>query len=190
MISKEDLERLPRRAILGFAVRCARRVQPFTKTWSPQLVQGVDHALFTLEISISRDKQEDSWLSQNALFAADLVYSWLARTVSSYTVDKARASTLRKGWADDAARWEIQHALSSANQAVETATRSDYDQLVRLDLGSAEAWGQPFDVTESGPLGPLWPIGMSDPFADIRKDWLQILGKPRAKGEFADDDFA
>ena len=52
-VTKEDFEKLPRWAVVAFAARCARRVQPLFKAGWPDApgdsIRAVEHAVDTAE---------------------------------------------------------------------------------------------------------------------------------------------
>jgi hypothetical protein len=69
-VTEEGLKQLPRWAIVAFATRCARRVQPlFVKLWPDapkEHVQGIDQAIKLAEAAASGGAASASTVAANA----------------------------------------------------------------------------------------------------------------------------
>ena len=192
----DQLKALPLRAIVAFAARCARRVEPLAQLpeGDPQRKtrgEAVEAALRMAEafargsdappdesvvaaIDASRDAQGESAGSVAASAAAQAAHAaasaWHAghpaaredgppgdRTTQA---GKSRGS-LAQVTADNAAMNAYTAAADAFlsvgyhNENFIAAALSDYDTLVRLELGRYPELGAPVDPCPDGPLGPL-----------------------------------
>jgi hypothetical protein len=189
MVQTQELSRLPLRAIVAFAVRCASRVEPLTSELGEEAVQIVHGVIATAEgfaKGASLDKNMVDEAARAAARAADVVRSGSSR---ASTAGRDSANAARAAWAasetvraaHSAARaigvGALDAALSAAalasqvaeaaddaataaaEVAAANAARADLSRLLELNLGGPGEIGQPIDVTETGPLGSLWPKG-------------------------------
>jgi hypothetical protein len=194
---RERLARLPRRAVVAFAARCARRVQPRTHALPQQGRDAIDRAIASAEAFAKGDSRvadaaeaaaraaaaeaADAW---NATWAADADSRAAARVAAAawgadaaaWAAARAAARAAADAWAADAAEatdaaWAADAAeaaaaaaadAAAARAATRTATSSDLDRLIALNLGQPGTLGAPIDPSEAGPLGPLWPQGVPE----------------------------
>jgi len=139
----EQLTELPLRAIVAFAVRCARRVQPLGHVLTEYRQIEVDDAIASAEGFARGGK---------AVRAAGAA----ARAANAArAADVAAAAAAAAEAAEDTAR----AAWDTGRAAARAAARGDLQRLRALKLGRPRTLGQPIDPAEGGPLGPLWPGG-------------------------------
>lgn len=173
--NERELQVLPLRALVAYAVRCARRVQPHFERWaaaSPKQRQGrVEH--FAAAVRVAQDcaagkawqiDQHDAPI--NALVvhalnagkgpAADAAHAAAyaartARTVARY----ANPSPHETFPSPDGAAMLAGQAANAAMAAGldVAAARKDYELLSQL--GQFPDLGQPVVATDEGPLGPV-----------------------------------
>jgi hypothetical protein len=171
--TQEDLYKLPSRAIVAYAVRCARRVQPLFSLAEGRMKDlerrqaAVEGALRSAERFCVTEDLADTIAADAvaayaaASFAAEAVAAFTAAYVAyaaavantADTADFAAESAAEVAAAAEAAA----DAKTVATEAKFAAARADYDRLVSLGLGTYPELGQPIDPGESGPLGPYWP---------------------------------
>jgi hypothetical protein len=171
------LEELPLRAVVAFAARCARRVQPLTGRLSGLGRDAMARAIHAAEEFARGNPLPDTAGHGCLVAAADLVAAGAAlgeAAIAAVAADDAKACAYAAalgapvasaGRAASAAA----SAVASANLAVEGATEAghvaaaaahaDLDRLAILQLGRPRTRGLPIDPAEEGPLGPLWPYG-------------------------------
>ena len=167
---EEDLRKLPRWAIVAFAARCARRVQPlFAKYWKDapkEHIEAVDRAI-TLSEASARVGRPEASLSDaaDAARVAAAAYAAVdaaayaaadAADAAAYAAVDARAAADAAVDARAAARAAAYAAARAAADAADAAAWSDYDRL--LELATAERWAHDAPV-DPDRLGPLWPSG-------------------------------
>jgi hypothetical protein len=155
---RERLAQLPHHAVVAFAARCARRVQPLTHVLPQQGRDVIDRALASAEAfakgaaaaraadARADARAVDAWVAARAdarADAADVAAAWAA-----WDTNAAAAAA----WAAHAANWADARA----------AAASDLDRLIALNPGEPDALGAPIDPSEAGPLGPLWPQGVPE----------------------------
>jgi hypothetical protein len=155
MINQQDLAELPLRAIVAFAVRCARRVRPLYRFSDPARKKAIDRAL---ELAASFAKHDVGKYFRNNIGATAYDAGGPAAS-AAYA-----ASDAYVGAFDDAAYAAYDAAVAAAHAAhnavdVYEAADLDYRMLVSLNLGSAGSLGRFVDPSGQGPLGPLWPWG-------------------------------
>jgi len=174
-----DLSRLPPHAIVAYAARCARRVQPlFGRAGATtELAASVERAIETAERVASGHglSVEDTVAAEGAEAAAvataGIPAARHAARAACYAARAAcaadQAPYAAAAFGDDTARAAHAAAMgaqgdpSSAADAAhyaDYAARTDYDRLVLLNRGGPPL-GLPLHCTEDGPLGPLWPEG-------------------------------
>ena len=160
---RDRLAQLPHHAVVAFAARCARRVQPLTHVLPQQGRDVIDRALASAEAfakgaaaaradDARADARADAaWVAARAdarADAADVAAAWAAWDTNA----DAAAAAAAAAWAAHAANWADARA----------AAASDLDRLSALNPGEPDALGAPIDPSEAGPLGPLWPQGVPE----------------------------
>ena len=165
---RERLARLPRRAVIAFAARCARRVQPLTHALPQQDRDTIDWGLASAEAfakgaaAARADTRADARAAAAraaAARAADAAWTAARAATTAWAAD-ARAAAAAADWAANAAA-AADWAANAADWAdARAAAASDLDRLIALNPGEPDALGGPIDPSEAGPLGPLWPQGV------------------------------
>jgi hypothetical protein len=195
--SPEDLKRLPLRAIVALAARCARRVEnlallPDEHPDKERCRVAVDSAIRLAEdfardapctsfesvigeVEASRTVADRGFLrdvamsavvqAARAAAAAQHVPQLRAEPEESHMFGAAKPNPfphLADVTADLAAREAFTAAMDAAAATGHAddfvnAGITDYEKLLRLDLGSYPQVGKPIDTSSHGPLGPLWP---------------------------------
>ena len=174
-----DLSQLPPHAIVAYAARCARRVQPlFGRAGASQeLADAVEraieaaeriatgHVLAVEEMAVAEPAEAAAAATAGspAAYQAARAACYAARAAcaadqapyaaASFGGDTARAAQA----AAIAAQGDPSSAADAAHYA-DYAARADYERLVLLNRGGPPL-GLPLHCTEDGPLGPLWPEG-------------------------------
>ncbi len=167
---------MTQRAIVAYAARCARRVQPLYRSENNRLVKDVDKAICVAEgfargdaaayltsAAAARDAARDA---AHAAAHAARAAAAAARAAAGYDVGDAFAAS-----ATDAAH-AAHAAISDAAEVgdiitpatVVDAIRRDYDYLASRHPKPEDLFGKPIDPSENGPLGPLWPEGEPESF--------------------------
>lgn len=170
---KDDLLKLPRWARVVFAVRCARRVQPFVGTWkavSKKQIEVVEVALALCEASARSGRVER--LLPAASECAHAVYEAALYHADHEDGDAATAAHVASDAGECAAEEDnyaaaaladlvvgasclasySRHGDESDLSAFRKAAWSDYDRLA--EMASAGAWNDttPVDIDDLGPL--------------------------------------
>lgn len=179
--TQNDLEKLPLGAIVAYAVRCARRVQPLygraagiaelakheaAVGWAISLAE--DFCLSHVVNAAAYDAAYVARTSVEAVDARDAARAAAAAArAAAYAFDVPRSAVYdRAVYASRVAAEAVDGAKAAARAAdhasdgarvVEAAARADFDRLLELNQGTYPKLGQPIDPTENGPLGPLWP---------------------------------
>src|SRR5271157_5858707 len=149
---QDQLAKLPLRAIVAFAVRCARRVQPLGRVLTEYRQVEVDDAIAIAEGFARGGKAVRA--------AGAAARAGNAARAAARAVDAARAAAAKA--AADAAEDTAHAAWNTGRAASRTAARGDLQQLLALELGRPGTLGKPIDPAEDGPLGPLWPNAAPD----------------------------
>ena len=178
--SENEMGQLPLRALVAFAVRCARRVQPlFTlpddHPEKQKHIAAVERASRTAEAfarGIPEADRDVAWAAARAAWAASMTSeaaglppnaAWAAAAASDaahaafHSSAAAPVAAAQAAW--DAAVDSVRTAEAAArayNAWPAAAARSDYDRLRELGLGCFPDLGEPIDPSVTGPLGPLW----------------------------------
>ena len=159
---RERLARLPHHAVVAFAARCARRVQPLTHVLPQQDRDTIDRAITNAEAFAKGAAEARAADARAATRAAD------ARAAAAWTAARA-ADAARADAADVAAAWAATAttaaawaADAAAWAAARAAALSDLDRLIALNPGELDPLGAPIDSSEAGPLGPIWPHGVPE----------------------------
>jgi hypothetical protein len=172
-----ELQVLPLRALVAYAVRCAQRVQPHFEKWAttnPKQQQGrLQH--FSEALQVAHDcaagnprKIELHDAPINALVihalnagkgpAANAAHAAAyavrtARTVARYANPSPHETFPSP---DGAATLAAQAASAAAAAGLDVdAARQDYERLMGGRLGRFPELGQPIVATAEGPLGPV-----------------------------------
>jgi hypothetical protein len=165
-VTEDELRKLPLRAIVAFAGRCARRVQPLYSVAagaSDRLthIHSVDRAINVAEIWAGGGAADDA-----AARAADD-----ARAAAN--ADAAAADDATAAFAAGLAAL----AADAAARAADDAARRDYEALLALQLGDFPELGRPIDPSEAGPLGSFWPWEQSGWYRTALRRLREALGK-------------
>jgi PTS system nitrogen regulatory IIA component len=182
--SLDELKQLPLRAVVALAARCARRVQPFFKLpddhpEKQRHVAAVERAIRTAEEFVRGIPVAAPDAAASAARSASLAYSaarvaslalWAAEAASKASDAEAASDAVQAAGRASGAVWDAAKAAGNAARAAgdaanaynawftaAAASRSDFSQLCGLGLGRFPELGEPFDPSENGPLGPLWP---------------------------------
>ena len=184
---QSDLKMLPLRALLAYATRCARRVQPLyaidpSHADAAECIAAIDTAIGLAEAFAAGQKLDDEVLLQaeegvvKALTAAneggadDEKAAYAAN--AAYAVIDAVLAALDVPDADDpaeAARKVVDSATiatdaaRAADKNVQRAARLDWEMLHRMHLGRYPDLGEPIDPSQSGILGPLFCLQTEQP---------------------------
>jgi hypothetical protein len=191
----EHLKALPLRAIVAFAARCARRIEPLAQLpeGAPQRESRRGAVEAALRMAEDFARGTDAPPDESVVAAIDASQSaegGPARTAAAHAVAQA-AHAAASAWhagpqeaeggppgkntaearqslgalthvtADLAALNAFTAAANAClsvgyrNEDFVGAALSDYDKLVRLDLGRYPEPGEPVDPSPGGPLGPL-----------------------------------
>ena len=171
--SSDELSQLPLKAIVAYAVRAARRVQPLcVKGWSKDpdirrdLIDKLDRVLtlasdflggrnvFPSEIRVAKDDFEFSYVDPGFSSAAEAA-------ISAYNAVSAAAHAA--GAADHAATAAAEAAnhatTATAEDAVNVALRRDFELLLKRNAENPSTLKRSVATSERGFLGKLWPDG-------------------------------
>jgi hypothetical protein len=175
-----ELGRLPLRAVVAYAGRCAQRVVHFaqidagtsdSEAASSILESAIDLALkFAVGEDIDQSDAEeteeavvqailasleDNAASRQSAFAGNAAYAAVNALVTALASRSApsRPTTAMKA---------VMAAVTAADAAVAAhpyvhhSMIRDWSRLSRMSLGSFPEFGRSFDPTEKGPLGPVY----------------------------------
>ncbi len=189
--TQNDLKKLPLGAIVAYAVRCARRVQPLYGRAAGIAELPTHEAAVEWAISLAESfclSHDVSAYAYNAAYGArtateDVAARDAARAAAAAVRAAAYAFDLPKSAvydrplyasrvaaeADDAGQAAVRAAghASDGASAVHAAS-ADFARLLELNQGTFPKLGEPIDPTENGPLGPLWPEGPPEWFATVK----------------------
>jgi len=184
--TEDDLKRMPLGAIVAYAVRCARRVQPLYGCPAhvaelPKHEAAIEWAISLAEkFCLSHEVKDAAYgAAYHAMDAADSAAAKAAAKAAAAAVRAAAyAFDLPKSavydqplYASRVAAEAVEGAKAAARAAghaaggagaFEAAAQADFARLLQLKTGSYPKLGQPIDPTKNGPLGPLWPAGEPD----------------------------
>ncbi len=208
--TEDDLKQLPLRAIVAYAARSARRVQPlyrlpgdekdrlkhnaaieiavmFAERFCTTDPMNVFHCSDAFDAARAADDAGDADADADvAHSAADSAYGAADATVAAsssnggYHFDGYSAADA----ASDAARF----ARSCGGNAVGLAVISDYEKLREMNSGKFPDMGILIDPTESGPLGPFWPDGPPDWYGPAKARMDAVLAESREAGLYDSSD--
>ncbi len=185
----DDLQKLPLGAIVTYAARCARRVQPLydCPADTPELERhkaDVEWAIslaetFCLSHEVSAAAYAAAYAARDATAAVEAQDA--ARAASAAARAAAYAFDIPKSAVYDHSVYASRVAVEAADAAqaaaraaghaadgtgaAQAAARADFDRLLTLNPGTYPKLGDPIDPTENGPLGMLWPEGPPKWFA-------------------------
>jgi hypothetical protein len=172
---RERLAQLPHHAVVAFAARCARRVQPLTHVLPQQDRDAIDRALASAEAFAKGAADAGANAARADARAADAgadavarsaarsaARAWTAAARAAARADAAADAADAADWAATAAAAADWAANAAARGAARAAASSDLDRLIALNPGEPDAQGAPIDPSEAGPLGPLWPQGVPE----------------------------
>ena len=175
--SREDLAKLPARAIVAYAVRCARRVEPrYAAAMSdrPDLIAAVGSAIQQAERFASGDATVlDDAIADAADRAARAAHTAAVADAADAAARAAHAAARAAHAAVDAAHvtaraahaaaFAASFAAFAAADAADAAAfvhaaNHDFQRLTELARSGEDLAISP---SEDGPLGPLWANGSS-----------------------------
>jgi len=170
---RDRLAQLPRRAVVAFAARCARRVQPLTHALPQQGRDAIDRDAIDRAIAIAEAFAKGTDVASAAADAAARAATaankddaaGAATWAAAAAVAAAAVAVANAAWAADAAARAAARAATdteAAWAAAWAAADDDLDRLIALNLGQPGTLGAPIDPSKSGPLGPLWPQGVPE----------------------------
>ncbi len=194
---RERLTKLPHHAVVAFAARCARRVQPLTHVLPQQDRDAIDRAITSAEVFAKGAAEARAAEARAATRADDAraaaaraaAAAWTAaRAADAARADAAKAdaraadaaeaanaaaawaatTTTAAAWAADAAAWADARAAAS----------SDLDRLIALHPGELDPLGAPIDPSEDGPLGPIWPHGVPEWYTETATGTVTLHEEP------------
>lgn len=185
--TEDDLKQLPLRMIVALGARCALRVRPLYRRYSKD-APAIDRAIQAAERFVDGTRREprdgpqpdaaiDAAAGVAARRAADsvrhIVLSYIAASLggqdeaaqealsaaaaAAYAAASHAASRTARTRAADSER-----AAQEASAHIVAAVAFDFGQLSRLSIKRGQSpfeLGDPIDISEDGPLGPLWPDG-------------------------------
>lgn len=178
-ITKDDLSKIPLRAMVAWAARCARRVQPLyhvdglSAKKEHKHVSAIDQVIGAAEAFANSvdDKTFEGTRAYNILDAGrdarDAAGHGVAAWVATSALNAARSAVYAAQGptgaividAEDAFDCAIKAAESNSSEVSEAAS-ADFQKLLAAKLGDFPELGQPVDPSASGALGPLWPSGV------------------------------
>lgn len=194
--TKQEISELPCRAIVAFAARCARRVQPiFELTWPDapkKYKEAVANAIQFAEAKASKGTFDAARAHRAADAAADAAKAVRATYYAAKTAIHAARTALTAdtfGYADAWSYTEV--CVASANEAEKSAFAALYSAkagniaesecafYIKADLEKLKQAAKKEHWTNETPVlpeffGPLWPDG--------EPDWQSMLRyKPQTK---------
>lgn len=161
-ITIDDLQRLPLRAIVALCARCAMRMRAGFDLPGNVPDRGVQMAAVDDAVRLARDYAGGTRRPTEA----GQVASAAMRAAGAAPADMLGVEATKVGWAvaavEAAQNGETHMVAARAERCIRAqgvhgeAARRDFDGLVRLGLGAFPELGNPVNVAEDGPLGPLW----------------------------------
>ncbi|QDU46732.1 hypothetical protein Mal52_52540 [Symmachiella dynata] len=177
----EQLRRLPLRALVAFASRCARRIQPQyvlendhpTKQTSTNSINAAIRVAeeFAMGGSVDAKKaatatrdaeeayaaaQDPEFASPEAVHAAKAALAAVGAANICFAV-KASQGMDKEVWVAVEIAGESMIAAMADEETASRALAFDLETLAELELGEFPEWGETVDPMEDGPLGPLVP---------------------------------
>lgn len=196
---QSELARLPKFAIVAYAVRNALRVLPLFgqmafycdreqfQKFAGELIkilglsqtQGRHPALYSVRVKAARDAARaaayvHAMAASRAAFAVSRAYS-----AADERNDAIRSASFAAAFATTAFAAAASPASADEEAAractARAAAKRDYDSLVDLCQKSRISPDLGFDASETGPLGLLWPGGPPDWYLDALPKWQTAL---------------
>ena len=163
--SKKELEELPTRAVVAYAVRNARRVQPLFQENSEIENHKKQTRLINKAITLSQHwVNGENVSSEDLAIAKGIVYHTTDSTAYFATASASASShTAAYAYAYEAANAAC-NVIKPAGSINVTAANADFQKLVSLNLTDDDS----IDASENGPLGPYWP-------EELVPDWYKEL---------------
>lgn len=189
----KDLECLTPRAIVTYATRCARRIQPLYLSEDIRQSEAVERAICLAE-SFARDVRAclaDTY-DEAAYAAADAMGEGDTKVAAYAAFDAAQAAA----YAAEAAHKDTAVASAAACAAdasfiadseaswfsandddpdANAAAIRDYNLLLVHYPRGKDPIGAPVDLSLAGPLGSLWPDGEPPWFSQRKEAMLETL---------------
>jgi hypothetical protein len=175
----DDLKKMPLRAIVAYAARCARRVQPLFRLVTEDIAgftqyeAAVDRALSLAERFCVGDESEYHTLAaaaDAAATAADEVAACAPARAFAAAANAARAAA-NAAKAAVRATAAADHAYAAATTTADHAAARDFEALLTLYSRGWFGRENRIDPTEHGPLGSLWPRPTLTPTAAGWSEW-------------------
>ncbi|MCH7988857.1 MAG: hypothetical protein IID46_06855 [Planctomycetes bacterium] len=182
----DDLQDIPLRALVGYAARCAQRVQPLFLAESKhpeaaasiRLVQKAIQvamkfsagekialaAVSKLEDEVTRAIEvatEEPEQNKDSILAGNAAYATINATHLAILSLDSEEPANEAGDAVQAVGVAVESA-AAADESAAQAAGLDWVLLSRMDLGHFPLLGEPLDAGEEGPFGPLNPNFLMD----------------------------
>ncbi len=160
-ITAGDLEKLPLRAIVAFANRCARRVLPLFDLSAENGVAAATYAEAAIRMAGMYARGVDNAGASAGSLLTPLTFAALEDTAALPAANAASAAGAAS--VADAHKVSAEAAMAAdetcnlAGAIGGEALAADYLRLLELKLGNFPDPGKPIDPSEVGPLGSLWP---------------------------------
>ena len=154
---KKAVERLPFRAQVVFASRCARRVKPLARLW------GLLGDAYSAGLRVAPPPGK-AWCAIESLATVGFA--------AMNAIDDFQGTSLDA--ASDACEFAVNALDEASKPAIHAAALSDLKSLQRMKLGKKGTDGKP--ITWFDPrLGPLWPEGIPEwnSSASNKWDWIE-----------------
>ncbi len=163
--SKKELEKLSTRAVVAYAVRNARRVQPlFQKNAEIENLQKQTRLIHKAITLSQRWVNGENVSSEDLTIAKGIVYHTTDSTAYFATASASASShTAAYAYAYEAAN-AASNVIKPDGSINVTAAIADFQKLVALNLSNEDG----IDSSENGPLGPYWP-------KELEPDWYREL---------------
>ncbi len=176
---------LPLRALVAFAVRCAKRIEPLTRI-QPLIAEAFAAGLDVGHLTryCNRAATDAAHVPASAAYAAYAAYAALADAdyaIPAVTVAARAANNPTDDNRDDDGNDRDDFTATDTARAA----AADADKLRALNLGTHGEPGQPIRWSDAR-LGPLWPNGEPEWYGDVVRtlreldDTLRSLPDPNA----------
>ncbi len=177
----DRLRRLPLRALVAFASRCARRIQSQYVLENDHPTKQTSTAAINAAIRVAEEfamggavdvkkaataardaeeafaaAQEADPANSGAIHAAKAALAAVGAANISFAV-RASKGMGKEVWAAVEIAGESMIAAMSDEETASRALAFDLETLAELELGQFPDWGETIDPMEDGPLGPLTP---------------------------------
>ena len=160
----QELSRLPRRAVVAFAARCARHVQPIFAAWpgaTQEHIAAVDRAISLAEAygAALAAHAHAAYAANAAAYAANAAAyaaAYAAYAAADAAANAADAAANAAYAAGNAAYAAANAAYAAAREPLIVVMRRDYDLLAQA--AQQQHWTDDTPVPPTF-FGPLWPNG-------------------------------